>query len=254
MNQSFTYTGLAAAAGLLLSAVANAAPVTPTFQVFGDVQTATGTPVTFGGSGIPTDPSAYSVLTAANGDQLVLGLAATPRFANPTPTNDGAGTYTAMAGLNDGTPGSMVGTLRATWNFSYFVEVIDNGGGSVIGDFGTVLLYDLDPGAGTDDSVLGVFALGAVGVATMTNPVQDSQNATFGFLGGPAIPGFLTPPAFTAFDANAGGEYSFALRSSLGDVAINVNVAAVQTPEPYAMSLMAVGALALGAGRLRRKT
>lgn len=242
-------TTLAAAAALCVTAAgAMAAPVTPVAPMFGDVQTATATPVTFGGMGIPTDRSAFGTFTAMNGDQLILGLAAHQRFSNPALADDGAGTYTAGAGANDGTPGSMVGTIGATWNFAFFVEVIDNGGGSAMGDFGTSLLYDLDPGAGTDDADHGTIALGALGAAGMLNPIEGSQNANFGFLTVPA-PG-LTPPAFAPFDPNAPGEYTFALRSTLGEVAIQVNV--VSASEPGALALAGAGLAVLGATRLRR--
>ncbi len=239
MNKTALRAGLAMIASVSLSAAANAAPIGPTFQTFGDLQNATSTSVTFSGSGIPTNPAAYSVFTAGNGDELVLGLIATPRFSNPTPTNDGAGTYTATAGLNGG---------RATWNFSYFAEIIDNGGGSTFADFNTVLLYDLDPGVDTDEADLGVIDFGA---SPGVNPIQDSQNATFGFLAS-GIPGLVTPPSFTPFNANVGGEYTFAFRSTLGDVAINVNV--VPTPEPAALALIGAGVLALGATRIRRRS
>ena len=200
-----------------------AAPLTPTFQTFGDLSQAT-----FGGTDIPTEFTAISMLTANNGDLLTLGLAATPRFSNPGLGNDGAGTYTATPGLNDGAPGSTVGPLRATWNFSFFAEVTGTGG-STLGDFDIKLLYDFDPGVGTDEADLGVFDFDTVPLLTGTGVLGDltlvegSQNLVFGFLAGnPPFAG-VTPPTFGSFDANAVGEYSFALQSNLGDVSINVN-------------------------------
>lgn len=242
------------AAGVVLAVlgtgVAHAASLTPTFQTFGDLPQAT-----FGGNGIPTDPTAISTFTASNGDELTLGISATQRFNNPALGNDGAGTYTAIPGLNDGTPGSTTGELRATWNFSFFAEVTGSGG-STLGDFGIQLLYDFDPGVGTDETSLGIIDFNTTplqpgpGVLGDLPLVEGSQNLVFGFLAGnPTVAG-ITPPAFGTFDANALGEYSFALQSDLGDVSINVNV--VPLPATAWLLLSAFGGLGL-LSRFRRR-
>ena len=126
MNKTGRTTGkilaAAATASVLWTLVtpASAAPVVPSFTDFGDLPQAT-----FGGSGIPTDPTAITTFNGIGGDIVTLGLAATPRFANPPLTNDGAGTYTALAGANDGTPGSTV------WRIAGYLELqlfsFDNG-------------------------------------------------------------------------------------------------------------------------------
>jgi len=78
---------------LMAAATASqAAPVSPFYTTFGNLAGAT-----FGGSGIPTDPTA---ITTANG--VTLGLTAFGRYANPSLTNDGAGTFTATPGANTG--------------------------------------------------------------------------------------------------------------------------------------------------------
>ena len=71
--------GLSAFA-ILFAGAATAAPITPNFQTFGDIQAETSTPVTFVGSGIPTSPAAISRFVADNGDELLLGLIAHQRF------------------------------------------------------------------------------------------------------------------------------------------------------------------------------
>ncbi|MEM1346189.1 MAG: hypothetical protein AAGI34_16625, partial [Pseudomonadota bacterium] len=192
---------LGAVLALGLSA-AQAAPISPSFQTFGDLPQAT-----FGGSGIPTDPTAFSAFVdPGTGDTLLLGLSATQRFSNPAPTNDGAGTYFVEPAFNNGITGSSLG---AGWNFNFYVEVLATGSGSgTIGDFEVELLYDLDAGVDTDESALGVIDLSLL---TPTSTLeQGSQNATFAFLAGPAFPG-LTPPGAT-FNPLAPGEYTFALQ------------------------------------------
>ena len=221
---------------------AGAAAVAPAYDTFGNLAGAT-----FGGSGIPTDPTAIST-----GGGITLGLTAHQRFANPPLTNDGLGTFTAQAGANDGTPGNP-GTA-ATWNFAYYVDIGTDSFATTPLQF--TLRYDLDPGVGTDESALGSLNLGAIAAfAGATNLFQDSQNATFGFLCTP-IPGFITPPAscIPGFDPNVAGEYSFVLTASRSGVevarsAILVNVAAV--PEPGTLALL--GIAMLGAAVTRRR-
>jgi hypothetical protein len=125
---------------------------------------------------------------------------------------------------------------------------VNGTGGSTIADYGIKLFYDLDPGASTSMSEMGVFDFSGVPIPL----VQDSQNATFGVLGGLAFPG-LTPPTFTAFDPLTAGEYSFAIvaepagGTELGGVAINVNVNAV--PVPATLALLGLGLFGIGIAR-----
>ncbi len=227
-----------------MAASSHAASVTPTFQTFGDLPEAT-----FGGTGIPTNPTAFSTFTATNGDTLKLGLTATQRFNNAPVGNDGNGTFFAVAGLNDGTPGSNTGLLGATWNFDWFIKVTDNGGGSTIANSNISILYDFDPGVGTAKTLLGKLNILTNSLGDSSSVNQNSQNLAFTFLG-LSFPGIITPPP-GSFDPFAGGEYSFAIQSNLGEVAINVNVSPV--PLPAAFPLFASGLALLGLFGWRRK-
>ena len=231
-----------AIAAVLFSATsAVASPISPVFETFGDL-----TGATFGGTGIPTDPTAITTFDGIAGDTITIALSATQRFFNPALGNDGAGTYTALAGTNDGTPGNP-GTT-STWNFNYFLSVASRAG-RTLADYDLIFYYDLDPGVGTSTADMGTFNFSLSPNALE----QGSQNATFGFLGGtPPVPG-VTPPAFTAFDTNAPGEYSFLIESQTYNerVAINVNVSAVPLPAAGWMLVAGLGGLAY-LGRRRR--
>lgn len=252
MNGFLKLGAMALIVSMGTTGAANAAPIVPGSQSFEDFPGAN-----FGGSGIPTDPTAFSVFTDPNtGDILTLALSATQRFNNPALGNDGAGTYSAVAGQNDGTPGSTSGTLGTTWNFNWFIGITgpeitnDNDIGanaifasptSTIESFGISLLYDMDPGVGTSDTELGVLTAAALSNAALNGTTilsQNSQNLDFGFLASD-IAGFIVAPAIGGFNPLAGGEYSFALRSDLGEVAINVNVTSV--PAPAALPLFGIG-------------
>ena len=211
-------------AALVLSSasiVAFGAPVTPTFTTFSNLAGAT-----FGGSGIPTDPTA--ITTFGN---LTLGLAATQRFVGPNLGNNGAGTYFAVPGAS-GTP------LRTTWNFDYYIN--DSQQSLATNGLSYKLLYDFNPGVNTDSSQMGVLDFTSF---LAGNTLQNSQNLTFGFLSTPSF--FITPPA-GAFNPLAQGEYSFALIASRSGVevarsAINVDVGAVSVPEPASVALLGLG-------------
>ncbi len=250
MRRLTTILGIALSAGIF-SATAYAAPIEPTGSFFGELTGFGDDPFT--GDGIPTDQTMITTFDGIGGDVVTLALAATPRFANPDLTNDGAGTYTAQAGENDGTPGSTAGVLGATWNFSFFVGITGQGQ-STIADYNISLLYDLDPGVDTDAAVLGVLNLSAFSLTDplLARSLGGSQNANFGFLGVDAAP-FIAAPAFTDFDPFAAGEYSFALTGSVPGAgqqiaAINVNV----VPAPTTLALLGIGFA--GFARRRRAT
>lgn len=231
------------AAALLAGACALAqAGVVPKYDTFGDLAGAT-----FGGTGIPTNPTAIST-NAASG--ITIGLTAHQRFFNPALTNDGAGNFTATAGLNNGFGSSS--TIGATWNFGFYVDV----GTGQLSDYRIDLFYDLDAAFSTG-SPSGRIDLDAIAVANGiggSNLIQGSENLNFGYLAA-GIPGLVVAPG-GSFDGNAAGEYSFILRVSsptgiaLAVSAINVNVTTV--PEPGSLALVGLVLAGVAAASRRR--
>lgn len=234
---------LLASALATLAGVVQAAPITPTFDSFGDLPAAT-----FGGAGIPND--AVAITTIVDGPNTVtLGLTAHERFAEPPVGNNGAGTFSALAG---GFPGD---SSLARWNFAFYIDIA---GGGTFADYAFDLLYDLDPASGTDAADHGVIDFNAVLTAAAiplasVTLVEDSQNSGFGYLSA-GVPG-VTPPTFTPFDPAATGQYTFALRAfdvagnSLGESAIQVNT----VPEPISAALFGIGAAGMAVGGFRRR-
>lgn len=223
------------------------AQAVPIFDTFGDLPGAT-----FGGSGIPTDKVAITEIALSGGVTLTLGLTATPRFSNPSLGDDGAGTFFATPGLNDGLVGSP--TVGATWNFSFYAG-LSSGTFADNPDVAVGLAYDTDPAPGVGSGFMDLtFLLAAFGDPSATGVIEGSENLAFDFLNiGPPIPGIFLP--FTPFDPSATGVYEFLLfaedfsSGATGVAAIDVIVSGV--PVPGALVILGSGLLLIG---FRRRT
>lgn len=232
-------SGLAAFALVASASLSNAA-VIPTYTNFGDL-----TGATFSGTGIPTNPTA---ITTANG--FTLGLTAFGRYQNPPLTNNGAGTFYATRGVNDGL-GAPPQALGTTWGFGYYI----NGGTTSLGAYQIDLFYDLDPAAGTNLADMGRIdidqALNDNNVGFLTL-VQDAQNLYFSFFSDGNA--YTTPPPTMDFDPNAAGEYALMLRVSdeTGDVLATSSILVQVIPEPGSLALVGLGLMGLAGARRRR--
>ena len=221
--------------GMTVAAAAlQAGPIVPTYTTFGTLSGAT-----FGGSGIPND--AVAITTIGN---VTLGLTAHQRYSNPAVGNNGAGDFYAVNGPD--LYSSPPQPTYARWNFAFYVE---NAGSTW---YTLDLLYDFDPGAGTDEGDHGILSTLLPGHFTS----EDSWNLGMGFLGTAASgTGWsLTPPTYSGFDPNATGEYTFALilrdpsGAEIGRSAIRVNV----VPDAGAtVTLLGLGLAGLSLARRR---
>ncbi|NOY40850.1 MAG: PEP-CTERM sorting domain-containing protein [Planctomycetes bacterium] len=229
--------------------MASAANATPIYDVFGPLPQAT-----FGGTGIPNTEVAVGSQFADGSDVLItIAMSATQRYSNPALTNDGAGTYFAQTGSNDGLVGNP--TIGALWNFNFYMEVEGfNGATPKLTDYQINLYYDFDPGFDTPLGSLGVIDVTA-GLALLdpnATVAQGSENLLFGYLA-TSSPPFWTAPG-GAFDPNAVGEYNFAIQVSNGGgfgietIAMDVQV----VPEPATIGLAAFGLIAMGVWRRKR--
>lgn len=198
--------------------------------------------LTFGGTGIPND----AVESNSVDNQVALGgvhlfLSATQRYDNPALTNDGAGTFFAMAGIDDNPPSPV--NPYALWNFDWAIV------GNNVDSYTYRLYYDFNPAAGN---------FGDYGYVVVT-PSQDSWNLGMDFLAA-AFAGVVVPPSFPSFDPTAAGQYGFALAAftgttEVGRSAILVNTQAADVvPEPATMTLLAFGLAGMAAAQRRKRS
>jgi len=216
--------------GLLAGSVAFATPIAPSYGTFVNLPGAT-----YGGSGIPTDPSAIRSI-ANGGNTITLALTAHNRYSNPPLVNNGAGTFFATPGINDGLEGQSLGP---TWNFGLYIELA-----AAIGNT-EVYNYALRYGNNTTDT----FTTLPIPGGSSSGIFQDSWNLTMPFLN------------TIAYNPNAPAQYAFELQAFnsagalLGTSAINVNVAGVPDASSTGLlSILGLAAIIVFARMQRRQT
>ncbi|NCP63752.1 MAG: hypothetical protein GW763_10460 [Paraglaciecola sp.] len=249
---------------LLSSFFAVAVQASPIFQNFGQFD-----PYTGGGSGIPNDAVAWSQFDFGQ-QTLTMALTATERYCTDPVANDGAGTFTAMAGINAVNCSNAATTPGANWNFGLYLAIDGN---ITFSDFFADLAqanqllilrfnYDTDPSAAISFGTIDIAAW-ALAEAGDSNVFQTSQNMHFSWLDNPL---YVVPPAID-FDPNSAGSYNLRMTAStmvedgagnpnsiavlLESLAIDVNVVSTDVSAPANIGLFSLALL--GGALLRRR-
>lgn len=233
-------------AGLVIAA-AHSVPLAaaPLYDYFGPLDEAT-----FGGSGIPNDEVAVAKQFTNGDSQITIAMSATQRYSNPALTNDGAGTYFAKTGVNDGLVGQSEGAL---WNVNYYLNI--DSATETLADYDITLFYDFDPAHDNGPAGLGTVNM-TQAILSSADPgatlVEGSENMAFNYLAIDFL-GLIDAPGGT-FDPYATGEYNFGISVGQDGWGVeNVRMDVQVVPIPAAAWLFGSAILGLGLSK-RRKT
>ena len=218
--------------------------------------------VTWDGSGIPTDHSAFREIT--DGDYTIrLAMRAHGRYAYLAGVyqDPSEPIYYVETGKYGGNDSDKDDKDYAKWNFDWYVAISRTD--ATPNRYTVKLFYDFDPGTDTDEATHGWVSFAfpfqyqpPQGPLVIVTTAQDSWNLGMPFLttGGTSNGVTVTPPSAT-FNPNVNGEYTFRLAvykdsSDLGGVSIKVNA----VPEPTSMvALSSLGLIGGVWGVVRRR-
>lgn len=165
-------------AGISLASLSSVSATT--ISGFGSIPGANAADNPYSGHGIPIDASEWTQVTGlAGSDTLTIALSATAHgSSNPTPGNDGAGTFTVNTGLVGG---------RSVWNFDFYA----NSSANLLGNYiftltekGNGQTFTFDPSA-IGDNVGGPNSFGnseSLDFATYGVPLNYDANANATYL------------------------------------------------------------------------